>query len=1611
MKKITYAILRFVYTTWRLVWKFILLLTLAVTLLLGSTLVLLQIDKVKNVASNFIESKFNEKFNGHLTVGNVDGFIPFYISAEDITLTYADTTGVVHDSTSLPVYSSSEQLPDTVISIDSLAIGIDWTGFYRKKVSINYLILDNPAVRLFHSVNDTTYTLAKALTRKQPATEINQPKEPTFLSTETIQNLEILAPRVEIKNGLFLMETRHKANKPFILPDTLIARNFNLSTFLEVREQQRYLDISNFHVVLPNLFIEQLTASGQIFNDDRFLEFNGFMLETDLSQFNLSGEIDGFNAFKTKWSEQLQKATYNVVSDSTIFYTSEFADILPKLPVYNKPFYLSTELGGDKKSLEVINVELGFNNSVIKAFGRVDSLQTPKEISYQIDLYESDLYISDFYLLRNRLKPQNPSFSLNSFHAKGSIAGQQKKLGGNLTITSNRDTLQTTFSTQFEDSVTYGMQLVGKNINIGTYSRLSKKNTNVNFALSFDGAGLDRKSARLTVEGTINDSRIQGRPIEELFIFGGLQNGFFETELKLFNENEIIKTTSWADLLSSDPVIHIEGTGKNVDISRYFNYPKVPKTSINATFSSSIQGLTVDELYGTTALTVKPHHIGGDSLATQVFKASLNTPAAEEREFSFSSPFGNLQATGTIIPSQVISLVKQWTNYTKRRFQDEIVLSDSLTQKFGTSSPVQTNGITVSLAFKDLALLKSYLPTMPDITTNGTLEATLQANRQSLGLSVKSAADSLWINNVKINGLALKTAGELHYQSALKDQSLINTTLTVDSLSLEPLGFKNIDFDLTLKNDSLRIDHHLSGLDTDAEFELTLASQLDTTSITTTVERFFAGNAEYAWQENNSPQVVYKQNSVDINGFELQNEQEFISIGGTFSNQLQDSVVYNLANVHLERISDLIQPKFSFEGILNGSFYTQSLTKQPVVSGNINVNRFAMENRLIGDVEFNSQYNQTNKRFDTHLGVVTDSSKYQNYLTKNEGIGQNIYVDGYFYPPEEGVEQDTVYHFDVDMPEIDLWILPFIVQNVFEKVEGVAKGKGTITGNMDSFYFDSDFQIDSVQVNTVFLNTNYQLKGNLSVNSQKGATLDSLTVRDNKNGTGTLYGTFDFNDFAEEKFFNLWLQLNNLAFLNTNFSRDVPFYGNAKGSGLVHLTGSNISPLLSSVNPIVVSQNAKIGIPLLEEITVQENTKSIQFVNNFDDIRKKVRDNTVKVIKLDPDDDQEGREFTEFFDLNLQFVAPENITGEMVFDPVSNEIITAQGTGILQVILQDADLSLFGNFEIASGQYNFVSGDVFTRRFKLQQGGTIRWEGDPENARLDINAIYRARPDVSSIFGINGTDNSPADIQRIPVELILHITGTAETVENDFTFRVPNTLESSQSPRINDLETRLNRDNNKLLQATSLLLTGELVPVTLTTNQDATSALSSNFRNEGGNVVLSPLLSSQISNLLNNNISNLDFDLNMAGFDQVDLGIALRLFNDKLILSREGQIGGSQNDIGTIEATYKLNGAFALKAFHRQDPTFGTLNSNDAGQSIQSLNGVGLEAQFQFNNWYRFTSMFGDSFREVFGINKDKKKDEQPEDASTDSRKAPPTAANDGTLRKEKEKEKEKEKD
>src|SRR5690606_36917247 len=130
--------------------------------------------------------------------------------------------------------------------------------------------------------------------------------------------------------------------------------------------------------------------------------------------------------------------------------------------------------------------------------------------------------------------------------------------------------------------------------------------------------------------------------------------------------------------------------------------------------------------------------------------------------------------------------------------------------------------------------------------------------------------------------------------------------------------------------------------------------------------------------------------------------------------------------------------------------------------------------------------------------------------------------------------------------------------------------------------------------------------------------------------------------------------------------------------------------------------------------------------------------------------------------------------------------------------------------------------------------------------------------------------------------------------------------------------------------------------------------------------VINPLLSDQVNSLLRSDMA-LDIDFNLTQYNQVDLGVALRLYNDRLILRRDGQITGPYSDIGDLGATWRINRTFSITAFHRQDPSLTNASSPEPRQ-IQEMNGVGVEAQFRFNRWSELKDRFITFFNRLFGI-------------------------------------------
>ncbi|MDZ7692903.1 MAG: hypothetical protein U5K69_17560 [Balneolaceae bacterium] len=956
----------------------------------------------------------------------------------------------------------------------------------------------------------------------------------------------------------------------------------------------------------------------------------------------------------------------------------------------------------------------------------------------------------------------------------------------------------------------------------------------------------------------------------------------------------------------------------------------------------------------------------------------LDSPDLQTRTFRLTSTLLDLSMSGDIKPSTLYHHATYWSDYLEERIRQEILL-DSLAQQEGESAPPQPLALEGQLQAKNLDLISNYWQSLPRMVADSRVNFDLKADSNRFLLTADSRTDTLIYNTTQAQGTTARLTASFRHDRTLKEFSNVDFETSIDTLYSEALNLDSVQVDFSLRQDSLYLTNSIGNISNEARSRLTLSSVFSSSALTAKIQEFYLGNNTYAWQNEGVPTVTFLRNgNIQFEDFRFQNNNEYMELRGDINESRQDSLLFVLRDVNLKRISQLINGSISFSGTMNGTLTMQSLLARPSIQGNLMVQRLQLDDRMVGDARFRSQFNPAQNRFDTSIDIVTDSTKYSEYLANNDDIGQNLHLDGYFVPPNPDAPRDTTYYFNADFKEIDLWIVPYLAPNVFQEVEGVASGEGYITGNLEDYDFNLDFQVQNAFAKPEFLNTNYFLNGHVVFDRQEWLVLDSLNVTDTKGGRGLLHGTVDINNFQPITYLDLTLETNRLHLLNSNYDPDVPFYGSVSGSGTIRLSGANNDMYLRTESPISVTSDSKLSIPLLEETELNENTKFIQFVDEFRPRRganlaqaQGNSDNGLAINQM-----LENLTFSERFNLDLQFNANNPMTVELIFDQVTGEILTAQGTGQMRLTMEEENTQMFGRYNISSGRYVFVGGEIFTRPLELESGGAIIWEGDPQNARLDINAVYNARPSIAPLTGT--TAQSDVDErQRVPIELVVEITGTLTSVENDYYFRIPNTFDISTSSTLSAQISELNRDEQqKLIQATSILLTGNFISYQNT--GEAYSNIGQSFTRRStylnpllSSQVISPLLSNQINALLNSDVSRFDIDFSLNAYNEIDLGVALRLYNDRLILRREGMITGSDNQtslserIGDLNATYRINRSLSVMAFHRQDQTLGNVTVTPGSGS--TVDGIGLEAQVKFNTWKEFIARIKDAILGIFG--------------------------------------------
>jgi len=403
-----------------------------------------------------------------------------------------------------------------------------------------------------------------------------------------------------------------------------------------------------------------------------------------------------------------------------------------------------------------------------------------------------------------------------------------------------------------------------------------------------------------------------------------------------------------------------------------------------------------------------------------------------------------------------------------------------------------------------------------------------------------------------------------------------------------------------------------------------------------------------------------------------------------------------------------------------------------------------------------------------------------------------------------------------------------------------------------------------------------------------------------------------------------------LLLMNQENERGSLFYGTGFLEGNIHIHGPTKN-LIIDVDG-ATAKDTSIIIPW-------EENKSLADISFIDFISKAELDRPA--VEIEEEETKEitiprGLEMTFNLDIN------NNAEVEIVVDQASGSTLTGRGSGnILMETNIESKFNMWGDFIAYDGIYNFKNFGLIDKKFNVNPGGTIVWEGDPLEAQMNIEAVYEVPGGANPALLVD----NPNFNKKIPTNVLIKLEGSLLKPDNPmFEINFPNTSGIVAS----EINYRLADQQRRQLQAISLLSQGIFVSDV----SFSTQGIANNLYEKASDV---------LSSFLGESDGKLDFGLNyLKGDSRPDLDIRsqdrigitfVTQISDKVLLNGKigVPVGGVEETliVGDVQIDFILNeeGTLRAKVFNKENEF--RYISDDLGYT----QGLGLSYQVDFKTF------------------------------------------------------------
>ena len=616
-------------------------------------------------------------------------------------------------------------------------------------------------------------------------------------------------------------------------------------------------------------------------------------------------------------------------------------------------------------------------------------------------------------------------------------------------------------------------------------------------------------------------------------------------------------------------------------------------------------------------------------------------------------------------------------------------------------------------------------------------------------------------------------------------------------------------------------------------------------------------------------------------------------------------LILNLTDFQLNKVNSLVDDdRFVFDGVFDIEASIEDIFKTKNIHVSASMDTLMLNKMDWGTVRIDADIIDLDSPI---KGIVNITKGDQQLIAKGFYTLPNTYYEG-----EKMSYPGNYLNIDLFVNRYPLLIAKYLIGEGVSDVDGKFDAKTTIYGYTNKPGIKGDLRIYDAKIKIDYLNTTYYIKDEKAKISSTKFDATGAKLYDELGNVAYVTGGITHNHFMDFGV-NCRMKSPRVLMLNTTKKENPLYYGTGIGSVDANFTGS-----FNQTNIEITAKTAK-GTKLSIPVSTSQSATGVTFLKYVP--QNQVKKDTTNRVRLN------GINF------EMALSMTEDAEAKIIFDEKSGDIIKGRGNGDVKInVTRTGDFTMYGGYTFNDGEYLFTIPQLFVNKpFKLREGGTLRWTGNPLDAQIEIEAEY------SGLSAATFNLLTPEDLQQSTllkaearklanIDLGMQMKGKLLKPDISFKINFPN-LTGDLQTIVNNRMRVVSQDQNELnRQVFGLVVMGSFLPS------------SGGFQNQNSYVntafnTLSGFVSNQLANYVNDIlkdvikengiVSGVDIDLNYQRSqdsdggnesfrsNQVQFKPRFNLFNDKLAVD-VGVVGG-QTTFGNTGPQNYINGDFSVE--------------------------------------------------------------------------------------------------